>query len=113
MKRAFDSLDSAVKKQLPEVISIYDLYCRKITVLILNIQTAIDVNKVAIGGGISAQPILIEGINQAYDRLVNEYNSIIGSTLIKPKIVAAKYRNDSNLYGSLYNLLLQTSNKKI
>lgn len=103
----------AIKNKVPRAVEVFDEYCLSIATLILNMQTVTDPNKVAIGGGISAQPILIEGINQAYDRLVNEYNSIIGSTLIKPKIVAAKYRNDSNLYGSLYNLLLQTSNKKI
>lgn len=97
---------NAIKKQLPEAIKIFDSYCRTIAVLILNIQTVIDVNKVAIGGGISAQSILIEGINKAYDRLVNCSNPLIGETLTKPSIVATKFRNDSNLYGALYNLLL-------
>lgn len=96
-----------IKEGVPEAVAIFHDYCFKIAVLILNMQTVVDINKVAIGGGISAQPILINGINQAYDKLVNEYNPIIGSTLTKPSIVSAHFRNESNLYGSLYNLLLQ------
>lgn len=96
-----------IKEGVPEAVAIFHDYCFKIAVLILNMQTVVDINKVAIGGGISAQPILINGINKAYDKLVNEYNPIIGSTLTKPSIVSAHFRNESNLYGSLYNLLLQ------
>lgn len=66
-----------------------------------------DLNKIAIGGGISSQPILIERINLVYDQLVNNLNPVIGSTLTKPEIVPAKFRNDANLYGALYNLLFK------
>lgn len=98
----------AIKNQNSKAIAIFNEYCMRIAMLILNLQTVVDINKITIGGGISAQPCLIAGINTAYDQLVQESNSIIGQTLIKPQIVAAKFRNDSNLYGSLYNLLLAT-----
>lgn len=101
----------AIKSQDPKAIAIFNKYCMHIATLILNMQTVVDVNKIAIGGGISAQPCLIDGIKTAYDQLVHEFNSIIGQTLTKPKIVAAKFRNDSNLYGSLYNLLLETDHE--
>lgn len=97
---------NAVKSQIPEAVKVFESYCKKIAVLVLNIQTVIDVSKVAIGGGISAQPILIEGINKAYNQLVNVVNPLIGQTLTKPTIVATKFKNDANLYGALYNLLL-------
>ena len=100
-----------IKEGVPEAVAIFHDYCFKIAVLILNMQTVVDINKVAIGGGISAQPLLINGINKAYDKLVNEYNPIIGSTLTKPSIVSAHFRNESNLYGSLYNLLLQINTR--
>ena len=97
----------AIKSGKREAVEIFNDYCLKVATLILNIQTVVDLDKIAVGGGISAQPILISGINKAYDKLVNNYNPIIGDTLIKPAIVSAHFRNDSNLYGSLYNLLLQ------
>lgn len=100
---AFDAIKSGKK----ETVRIFNDYCLKVATLILNIQTVVDLDKIAVGGGISAQPILISGINKAYDKLVNDYNSIIGDTLTKPAIISAHFRNDSNLYGSLYNLLLQ------
>lgn len=103
---------AAIKNQVPEAVAIFNKYCLKIAILILNLQTVIDINKVAIGGGISAQSILIEGINTAYDRFTTIDNPIIGQTLVKPNIVSAKFRNDSNLYGALYNLLLQVNNEK-
>lgn len=102
---------AVIGQKVPAAVKIFNEYCLNIATLILNMQTVVDVNKIAIGGGISAQPILIAGINQAYDQLVNEDNPIIGQTLTKPEIVAAKFRNDSNLYGSLYNLLLQTDHE--
>lgn len=97
----------AIKKQVPEAVTIFDQYCLNLASLILNVQTVVDLNKVAIGGGISSQPILIERINQIYDQLVNNLNPVIGSTLTKPEIVPAKFRNDANLYGALYNLLFK------
>lgn len=97
----------AIKEKSPDAVNIFQNYCLTIAGLILNIQTVVDVEKIAIGGGISAQPILISGINKEYDKLVQEKNPIIGNTLTKPAIVSAHFRNDSNLYGSLYNLLLQ------
>ena len=103
----------AIKNHVPEAVAIFEQYCLQIATLILNMQTVVDVNKIAIGGGISAQSCLIDGIKQAYDQLVNDDNSIIGQTLTKPEIVAAKFRNDSNLYGSLYNLLLQTDHETV
>lgn len=97
----------AIKNGKKGAVEIFDSYCLRIAVLILNIQTVADVNKVAIGGGISAQAILIRGINSAYDHLVDDLNPIIGNTLTKPSIVAAHFKNDSNLYGALDNLLSQ------
>ena len=85
-------------------------YCWEIAVLILNIQSVVDVNKVAIGGGISAQTKLINGINQAYDELTKRKNPMIGATLVKPKIVK-DFQNGANLFGALDNLLLQINHE--
>lgn len=102
---------NAIQEKNPGVIKIFHSFCLKIAILILNLQTVIDVTKIAIGGGISAQPILLPAINEAYDKLIYEVNPVIGKTLTKPKIVAARFRNESNLYGALYNLLLQINNE--
>lgn len=100
-----------IKQNVPEARESFTFYCRQIAILILNIQSVIDIRKFAIGGGISAQSILISGINDAYDELTNRLNPMIGQTLHKPDIVASEFRNDSNLYGALYNLLLQINHE--
>lgn len=100
-----------IKDDVPEAKELFEAYCKQIAILILNIQSVVDVQKFAIGGGISAQSILISGINRAYNALTNELNPMIGQTLHKPDIVASQFRNDSNLYGALYNLLLQINHE--
>ncbi|AFR22012.1 ROK family protein [Lactobacillus helveticus] len=104
---AFNIINSGNLKAL----KLFHDYCWKIAVLILNIQSVVDVNKVAIGGGISAQPKLINGINQAYDELTKRKNPMIGATLVKPKIVKAHFQNGANLFGALDNLLLQINHE--
>ena len=84
--------------------AILEKYCHGVAVLILNVQSVVDLEKYVIGGGISAQPALIEGINRAYDGIIAE-NEAVASTLTRPEIVTAAFRNDANLYGALYNLL--------
>ncbi|MCL8206122.1 hypothetical protein M5361_13360 [Ligilactobacillus agilis] len=60
--------------------------------------------------GISAQPLVIKGINQAYDDLYHT-NEAVTLTLCRPQITVAKFNNDANLYGALYQLLLTTAPK--
>ena len=95
-----------------EANKIFNEFCRRIAVVILNMQATVDLDTIAIGGGISAQPIVIKGINKAYDSVLNE-NPIVKTTFTRPKIVAAKFQNDANLFGALYNLLLYINGEKL
>ncbi|MGM9905802.1 ROK family protein [Lactobacillus sp.] len=89
-------------------LAVLDQCSLNLAQLILNIQTIIDGDRVAIGGGVSAQPLLLDRIKAAYERLTKS-PAIIGETLTKPEIVAAKFRNDANLLGALYGLLQNTN----
>ena len=75
--------------------------------MILNVQTVINGEKVVIGGGISAQEILLEEIRRQFGEILQD-NPILGQQVIPPEIVAAKFRNDTNLYGALFGLLQKT-----
>lgn len=66
---------------------------------IFTLQAAFDVEKVAIGGGISEQPILIDLINKCYDKI---QDSITNCKIYRPQIVACKFYNDANLIGAYY-----------
>ncbi|MCI1686569.1 ROK family protein [Schleiferilactobacillus harbinensis] len=85
--------------------TIFKQYAQRIAALILSIQAVVDVDRYVIGGGISAQPIVVRQINQAYSDLLSE-NEIIEKTLTRPEIVTAKFQNDANLFGALYSYLL-------
>lgn len=76
-------------------------FCLETAVQIYNINQIFDCEKVAIGGGISAQPLLLELIKKNFDEI---YNSCYASTL-PPEIVVCEYRNDANLIGALYQHL--------
>ena len=54
--------------------------------------------KIAIGGGVSAQPLLLELINKNVDEVFSKNQSPI----YRPDIVPCKFRNDANLIGALY-----------
>lgn len=80
-----------------------DKFCLEVAIQIYNVNQIFDCEKVAIGGGISAQPLLIELIKKNFDKV---YNSCYASTL-PPEIVVCEYRNDANLIGALYQHLNQ------
>jgi len=93
------------------IFPIFENFCNYVAKLILNIQSVVDLQRIVIGGGISAQPILTETINKKYDQLLTEV-PIIGETLTRPEILNAKFQNDANLYGALYGLLVKADNNK-
>ncbi|MEH7097695.1 ROK family protein [Neobacillus vireti] len=82
-----------------EANAIFDEYCIQLGTLILNLQYILDPEIIAIGGGISAQPILMERIEWAINELKKK-NPV--HTAI-PEVVICKFRNDANLYGALYH----------
>lgn len=91
-----------------DAVEIFNEFCKRVAAIIIDIQAVVDLDAIAIGGGISAQPVVIDGINQAYDKILNE-NPIIKNTFTRPQILDAKFKNQANLYGALYNLLLHVN----
>ena len=72
-------------------------YCHEIAVLILNLQSLFKLDGVVIGGGISSQNALIEGIVNAYEELFNEKTELGFEPIT---IQACHFHNDSNLLGA-------------
>lgn len=95
----------------PQAISIFENYCRAIANQILSIQGVLDVKRFVIGGGISAQKILIEEINHQFNTIIKS-NPILEVNIPKDiEIMATKFGNDANLYGALYNFLQKVENR--
>ena len=83
------------------VYPLFESYCRNLAITILNLQTIFET--FVIGGGISAQPILIEEVNRQFDKVHHEID-FIGKIIKRPKIVACHHHNGANLIGAAYFL---------
>ncbi len=84
--------DEAALKALSE-------YCDILAMGLWNIQATVDPEKIAIGGGISRQPILMEYINKSLDKVYSK----MPIPIPRVQIVNCKFFNDSNLIGALAN----------
>lgn len=80
-----------------EVKIVIENYTRLIARNLFNLQAVLDVEKIAIGGGISSQKLFIDGIISG----IQNYASMIDSPVEIPKIVRCKYTSDANLVGAL------------
>ena len=78
------------------------MYAVSLGSIIFNLQAVLDVEKFAIGGGVSIPPQFIYYIQQKINYLFDNKKT---QFLAKPEIVPCKFFNDSNLIGALYNLL--------
>lgn len=76
---------------------------------IYGLQAVLDLEKYAIGGGISAQPAVTEKIRDSVSRLWKIRHQ---SPFRQPEIVTAEYRNDANLIGALYFCLKQNQERR-
>jgi len=91
----------------PEAMAVFDRYCLMLANQIMNLQYILDPEVIAIGGGISAQPILIERIHWAIGQVKKGMPAILTNlNKVEPKVVPCEFRNDANLYGALYNFLV-------
>lgn len=75
--------------------------------LIYNLCVVLDLEKVAIGGGISAQDCLIDAIRRGTDKAwASNPNSALQPPLIfKPEVEVCKFHNDANLIGAMHQYL--------
>ena len=94
------------KQSNQEVCLLFEAYCQKIVHIILDLQAILDLDRVVIGGGISAQPIVIEMINKQY-HLIRNRSQIMADSLEPIEIMACQFGNEANLLGAIYRLLIE------
>lgn len=82
----------------PEAQQALKLFARRVAVGILSLQNVLDVEKVAIGGGISAAEALLPAIQAELDWLFERCTVM---PTVKPELVRCRYGNDANLIGAL------------
>ena len=86
----------AINAKKEAVYPIFETYCRNLAITIFDMETFV------LGGGISAQSILIEEVNRQFDKVHHEID-FIGKIIKRPKIVAC-HHNGTNLIGAAYFL---------
>jgi len=87
-----------------KVIAGIDAFAREVAIQIININTIVDLERVAIGGGISVQPLLLELIQKNYDDIYSYYQQY-AFPCAKVELVTCQFNNDANLIGALYQHL--------
>ncbi len=87
----------------PEALEALREYCTGLASVIISLQSILDVERIAIGGGISKQPVLITELKQALKEMNAPFEGKVPYTL--PEIVACRFGNDANMVGALYHCL--------
>lgn len=80
-------------------------FCRQVAMQIANLTILLDLEKVAIGGGISKQPVLIETIRECLDVLYRASNVYFDNSLPKTEIVPCRYGSETNQVGAYFNYM--------
>lgn len=84
-------------------------YARNIALQIYNCQFVVDPEKIAIGGGISEQKLLLRMIREELEGL----NRLYPHEMIIPEVTSCRFHNDANLLGALYVHLEMTNQNQI
>lgn len=85
-------------------------YCSTLANLLFDMNMILDLEAIAIGGGISRQPLLLEYLQEAFDNIYSS-EGMAALHLPKPEIRVCQYHNDANLLGALAHHLDQLNKK--
>lgn len=99
----FQALETGPSAALKEL---FENYSQDIAYLILNLQSIFQLEKLAIGGGISSQPFLLTEINCQYEQLILSEKFIQSFPHIP--IVASRFHNEANLIGAYCYFQIQS-----
>ena len=81
-------------------------YTDSLAVQIYNLNIYLDLDIIAIGGGISQQPILHKYLQRSLDEVLENIPlRKISPYVPEPKITNCRFYNDANLIGALYHFM--------
>jgi len=72
-------------------------FCGQVVRYFYNLQTCFDADRIAIGGGISAQPALLQYLQEELDKIFE----VLNIATVKPELVRCEFSNDANLIGAV------------
>ncbi|MGN0268136.1 MAG: ROK family protein [Lachnospiraceae bacterium] len=85
-------------------LSVFQDFCQFTANFFYTLQTILDVDRIAIGGGISEEPMVIEGIRKATHAVMN-FEGPFPLPAVEPEIVKCQFGNDANLIGAVRNFI--------
>lgn len=97
-----------IEKHDPVSTEIFTEFCYDVIVQLHNIQCILDPERICIGGGISANPIFIEGIKKAQ----KEFYEKFPIDFPHAEICKCKFENDANLMGAYQHYMNRIKNSK-
>lgn len=81
-------------------------FCRGIAWQIYNLQVLLDLERVAIGGGVSRQPLLVKTIDECFGELLADAPEFVRRDISQTvEIVPCRYGNEANQIGALQSYL--------
>ena len=87
----------------PEACRALKKFARRVALGIIGLQSVLDVERVAIGGGISKQPILVETLNEVYEEYIlrgHPFSEAQARCLPRPEIVPCRFLSEANQIGA-------------
>lgn len=86
----------------PEALEVLEQFARAVAIQIYNLTILLDVEKVAIGGGISKQPLLLETVRRAYQELFRShpFGQELAQTLPRAEILPCRFSSEANQVGA-------------
>lgn len=88
-----------------EALDVIDRYCTTLASGIISIQFILDVQRVAIGGGISKQPLLMQSLQKQLHAYYDNAGTFMPASI--PEVVTCEFGNDANMIGALYHYLYE------
>lgn len=90
----------------PAAMEALESFARAVAVQAYNLTVLLDIEKLAVGGGVSRQPILTGKIREAYDTLMAEYPvPQMIQALPRPEIVTCHFGGKANQVGAFLSYL--------
>lgn len=86
-----------------QALAILDEYTTDFARGIFAVQVVLDSQRVCLGGGISAQDVLIDKIREKVHKIFDNP----GSPVMEPEIMRCAFGNDANLIGALHHHLIK------
>ena len=83
-------------------IEVLKRFCRQVAMQIANLTILLDLEKVAVGGGISRQPVLIKTIRECLDEIYANPGPYFDPALPRTQIVPCRYGSEANQVGAYY-----------